>query len=85
LGSNPDSYSSHGRSSGSSIREYLGPDQSDVWAYIRQLEGRFERMKSEYELRIQNLQKEVDIIRAQLPGPPAYGGSVASDIGPGRY
>jgi len=85
LSSNPDSYSSHGRSSGSSMREYIGPDSSDVWAYIRQLEGRFERMKSEYELRIQNLQKEVDIIRAQLPGPPAYGGSVAGDIGPGRY
>jgi hypothetical protein len=51
------------------------------------MEARFERMKNEYELRIQNLQEEVKLIRAQLSGiGPGYGGGGGSDMGAGgRY
>jgi len=87
IGSNAGSLSSHGRSSGSSIREVLGSDTADIWHYVRQMEARFERMKNEYELRIQNLQEEVKLIRAQLSGiGPGYGGGGGSDMGAGgRY
>jgi hypothetical protein len=53
------------------------------------MEARFERMKNEYELRIQNLQEEVKLIRAQLSGAgPGYGvgGGSGPDMGAGgRY
>jgi len=89
IGSNAGSLSSHGRSSGSSIREVLGSETADIWHYVRQMEARFERMKNEYELRIQNLQEEVKLIRAQLSGAgPGYGvgGGSGPDMGAGgRY
>jgi hypothetical protein len=87
LGSNAGSLSSHGRSSGSSIREVLGSETADVWQYVRQIEARFERKQNEYELRIQNLQEEVKLIRAQLSGnAPGYGGGGGPEMGTGgRY
>ncbi|KAK1020149.1 hypothetical protein LTR33_019185, partial [Friedmanniomyces endolithicus] len=73
-GSNPGSLSSHGRSSGSSMRDIIGggggtsggvigggshDSQGDIWSYVRGLEARFSKMQEEYELRIRNLQDEV--------------------------
>ncbi|KAF2480771.1 hypothetical protein BDY17DRAFT_200002 [Neohortaea acidophila] len=80
-GSNPGSLSSHGRSSGSSIRDILGQDQSDIWGYVRQLEQRFSRMQDEYELRISRLQEEVITLKGQL----GNGGSYNSEMSVGRY
>lgn len=78
---------SHGaRSSASagSMRDILasGPDSAgnDLWAYVRQLEARFDRMKNEYDVRISNLQEELRLVRAAstssapppLPPPPSH-------------
>lgn len=79
-GSNPGSLSSHGRSSGSSMRDIAGQDPSDIWAYVRQLEQKFGRMQDEYELRISRLQEEVISLKgqvSQLTNP----GSYSSDLG----
>ena len=79
-GSNPGSHSSHGQSSGSSLREVLGGGPSvapDVWSIVRDLEGRLARMGDEYgtEIRrlkdeyggeIRRLNDEVGFLRAQL-------------------
>jgi hypothetical protein len=61
--SNPSSLSSHGQSSGGSMREIVG---DDVWAYVRNLEQRFSRMQDEYELRISRLQEDLIAIKGHL-------------------
>lgn len=80
-GSNAGSLSSHGRSSGSSMRDVLatgGQDsQADLWAYVRNLESRFGRMQDEYELRISRMQDEIFSIRGQLSNQASY----SSDMG----
>ncbi|KAL1304780.1 hypothetical protein AAFC00_003714 [Neodothiora populina] len=58
-GSNPGSLSSHGRSSGGSIREFVGSSEQDIWGYVRNLEQRFSRMQDEYELRMARMQEEL--------------------------
>ena len=76
--------SSHGRSSGSSLRDVLGsvsgsgsgasgPEAPgapgpDIWAYVRGLEARFGRMQDEYELRISRMQEEIFALKAQVAG-----------------
>ncbi len=80
-GSNPGSHSSHGRSSGSSMRDVVGQDPNDMWSYIRNLEARFNRMQDEYELRISRLQEEVISLRGQMSANPSY----SSDMGQPRY
>ncbi|SMQ52555.1 unnamed protein product [Zymoseptoria tritici ST99CH_3D7] len=88
--SQPGSHSSHGRSSGSSIRDMMaggaggGMGEGDLWAYVRQLEGRFSRMQDEYELRISNLREEVATLRGQVQGGVGGGGSYSSEMGGGR-
>lgn len=79
-GSNPGSLSSHGRSSGSSMRDVVGQDGGDIWSYVRTLEQRFSRMQDEYELRISRLQEEVISLKGQM----SNAGSYSSDIHP-RY
>ncbi|QIX00071.1 hypothetical protein AMS68_005588 [Peltaster fructicola] len=72
--SGPSSASSHGQSSGSSMRDILGTGpgglstggEADLWSHLRQLEGKFVRMQDEYELRISRLQEEVISLRSQL-------------------
>ena len=71
-GSNPGSLSSHGRSSGSSIRDVVGQEPADIWAYMRSLEQRFSRMQDEYELRISRLQEEVISLKGQMSQNPSY-------------
>lgn len=80
-GSNPGSLSSHGRSSGSSIRDVLGQDPGDIWNYVRSLEQRFSRMQDEYELRISRLQEEVISLKGQMSQTNSY----ASDMGQRPY
>ncbi|KAF4555338.1 Transcriptional regulator CRZ1-like protein [Elsinoe fawcettii] len=62
-GSNSGSHSSHGHSSSGSIRDILGPDSSDLVAYLRSqiagLEQRFSRMQDEYEMRMNRLSTEL--------------------------
>lgn len=79
--SNPGSMSSHGRSSGSSMREVLasGPTsqlenqgQGDIWAYVRSIEQRFSRMQDEYELRISRMQDEIFQLKGQMSNNPSY-------------
>ncbi|EMC91330.1 hypothetical protein BAUCODRAFT_80627 [Baudoinia panamericana UAMH 10762] len=85
-GSNPGSLSSHGRSSGSSMRDILatggGLEQNDLWGYVRSLEQRFTRMQDEYELRISRLQEDVISLRGQLSASQAA--SYSSEM-QGRY
>lgn len=81
--SNAGSHSSHGRSSGSSMRDIAGQGEGDIWAYVRQLEGRFSRMQDEYELRISRLQEEVISLKGQVANvsnPASY----SSDMGSGQ-
>lgn len=80
LSSNPGSHSSHGRSSGSSMRDLAGQDPADIWAYVRQLESRFTRMQDEYELRIGRLQEEVISLKGQV-GNISNPASYSSDMG----
>ena len=66
--SNPGSLSSHGRSSGGSMREVLGGGPSggqndNLWTYVRDLEGRIQRMQDEYELRISRMNEEIIALR----------------------
>nr|POE63272.1 transcriptional regulator crz1 [Quercus suber] len=70
-GSNPGSLSSHGRSSGGSMRDIVGQD-GDIWAYVRTLEQRFSRMQDEYELRISRLQEEVISLKGQVSNAGSY-------------
>ena len=80
-GSNSGSLSSHGRSSGSSMRDVTGQEPNDIWAYVRSLEQRFSRMQDEYELRISRLQEEVISLKGQMSNPASY----SSDMGQARY
>ncbi|RMY88805.1 hypothetical protein D0862_10348 [Hortaea werneckii] len=88
-GSQPGSLSSHGRSSGSSIRDALGSngqDPNDIWSYVRSLEQRFGRMQDEYELRISRLQEEVISLKGQMAqNQAAAAASYSSDIGQRPY
>lgn len=79
--SNPGSLSSHGRSSGSSMREILAvgnpaqqdqQGQGDIWAYVRSIEQRFSRMQDEYELRISRMQDEIFQLKGQMSNNPSY-------------
>lgn len=69
-GSNPGSLSSHGHSSGGSMREIVGDGINDVWNYVRTLEQRFSRMQDEYELRISRLQEDLIAIKGHLSFQP---------------
>jgi hypothetical protein len=80
-GSQPGSHSSHGRSSGSSMRDVVGQEPNDLWNYIRSLEARFSRMHDEYELRINRLQEELITLRNSVSNHPSY----SSDMGQPRY
>ncbi|KAF2237558.1 hypothetical protein EV356DRAFT_378841 [Viridothelium virens] len=71
-GSNPGSLSSHGQSSGGSMREVLGGGPSStqntgqtdsLWNYVRDLEGKIQRMQDEYELRISRMNEEIIALR----------------------
>ncbi|KAK3699486.1 hypothetical protein LTR37_016443 [Vermiconidia calcicola] len=86
-GSNPGSLSSHGRSSGSSIRDVMGQDPNDIWSYVRSLEQRFGRMQDEYELRISRLQEEVISLKGQMSNAASYSSDMGAGPGqgPGRY
>ncbi|KAM0721954.1 hypothetical protein Q7P37_002880 [Cladosporium fusiforme] len=84
--SNPSSMSSHGRSSGSSMREVLSSGvvgqqepqgQGDIWAYVRNLEQRFSRMQDEYELRISRMQDEIFNLKGQISNNPSYSSDLA--------
>lgn len=84
--SNPGSMSSHGRSSGSSMRDVLasGPmgqqdpqGQGDIWAYVRSIEQRFSRMQDEYELRISRMQDEIFQLKASVSNNPSYSSDMA--------
>jgi hypothetical protein len=74
VNSNPGSHSSHGASSGGSMREIIG---NDIWGYVRQIEERAARKEEEYEARIRQLENELSTVKAQLPSqtvappPPA--------------
>ncbi|EME39326.1 hypothetical protein DOTSEDRAFT_75143 [Dothistroma septosporum NZE10] len=79
INSNPGSHSSHGRSSGSSMRDIMqNPD--DLWAYVRQLESRFSRMQDEYELRISRMQDELISLKGQV-SQISNAGSYTSNMG----
>ena len=80
-GSNPGSLSSHGRSSGSSLRDMAGQDAGDIWNYVRSLEQRFSRMQDEYELRISRLQEEVITLKGQMSAAASY----SSEMNQPRY
>lgn len=83
--SNPGSLSSHGRSSGSSMRDIAGQEPNDIWQYVRQLEQKFSRMQDEYELRISRLQEELISLRGQV-GQMSNANSYSSDMArPGPY
>lgn len=86
--SNPGSASSHGRSSGSSMREILGGGgpgpgggvtagsaggEAEIWTHVRSLEVKFSRMQDEYELRISRLQEELISLKGQLAGAGGAG------------
>ena len=75
-GSNPGSLSSHGRSSNGSMRDHLGHDQNDIWAYVRSLEQRFSRMQDEYELRISRMQDELISLKGQMSNANSYSSEV---------
>lgn len=63
--SQPGSMSSQG-GSGASMREVMGNQGVDMWAYVREVEGRMARMNEEHEKKMQSLQDEVTTLRAQL-------------------
>lgn len=81
--SNPGSLSSHGRSSGSSLRDNQ-QDPNDIWAYMRSLESRFTQMQDEYELRISRLQADIINLKGQL-GQVSTAGSYTSEMGRQNY
>ena len=83
-GSNPGSLSSHGQSSGSSMRDIMGHDASDIWGYVRSLEQRFGRMQDEYELRINRLHEEVITLKGQMSAAASYSSDMQrGDMGGG--
>lgn len=60
------SLSSHGASSGGSMREVMGNPGIDVWQYVREVESRMQKMEKEHEQKMVSLQNEVTTLRAQL-------------------
>ncbi|PSN60400.1 hypothetical protein BS50DRAFT_506351 [Corynespora cassiicola Philippines] len=64
--SQPGSMSSHGASSGGSMREVMGNQGIDMWSYVRDMEARMARMEKEHENKMSSLQDEVTTLRAQL-------------------
>lgn len=64
--SQPGSMSSHGAGSAGSMREVLGNQNMDMWAYVREMEARIARMSEEHEKKMQSFQDEVNTLRAQL-------------------
>jgi hypothetical protein len=64
--SQPGSMSSHGASSGGSMREVMGNRDVDLWQFIRDLENRMARSNEESEKKITLLNEEVATLRAQL-------------------
>ncbi|KAF2141725.1 uncharacterized protein K452DRAFT_228127 [Aplosporella prunicola CBS 121167] len=60
------SLSSHGQSSGGSMREYFGGRETDIWSYLRDIEARMTQAQEESNRRIAGLQDEVAQLRAQL-------------------
>jgi len=67
-GSQPGSMSSHGASSGGSMRELMGNrvDENSVINFMREMESRMARMKEEHEQQISQLQEKVISLEAQL-------------------
>ena len=76
--SNPGSLSSHGRSSGSSMRDVMGQEPGDIWNYVRSLEQRFSRMQDEYELRISRLQEELISLKGHVSQSNSYSSNMDS-------
>lgn len=64
--SQPGSVSSHGASSGGSMREVMGNQGIDMWQYVRDVEARMAKMAQEHETKMTTLQTEVTTLRAQL-------------------
>ncbi|KAF2652096.1 hypothetical protein K491DRAFT_578018, partial [Lophiostoma macrostomum CBS 122681] len=64
--SQPGSMSSHGASSAGSMREIIGNQPNDMYAYLREVEGRMARMNEEHEKKLQSMQDEITTLRAQL-------------------
>lgn len=86
--SQPGSLSSHGHSSGSSMRDIVATGQdptADLWNYVRTLDQRFSRMQDEYELRISRLSEEVISLRNQLASATANAAQNASAGAVGSY
>ena len=82
MSSNPGSLSSHGRSSGSSMRDIVGQGHQgaeDIWGYVRSLEQKISRMGDEYELRISRMQEEIISLKGQL-GQLSNQASYSSDM-----
>jgi SMC interacting uncharacterized protein involved in chromosome segregation len=48
------------------MRDAMGNQGVDMWAYVREVEGRMARMDEEHEKKMQALQDEVTTLRAQL-------------------
>lgn len=72
-GSQPGSVSSHGASSGGSIREVVGSQGGlDMWQYVRDMEARMAKMAQEHESKMTTLQTEVTTLRAQLAQQHAH-------------
>ncbi|KAF2759411.1 hypothetical protein EJ05DRAFT_345027 [Pseudovirgaria hyperparasitica] len=66
--SNPGSTSSHGASSGGSMREIMGGSRdNDMWIALRDMERANSQRQAEYEARIAQLERELATVRAQLP------------------
>lgn len=64
--SQPGSVSSHGASSGGSLREVMGNQGIDMWQYVRDVEARMAKMAQDHESKMTTLQTEVTTLRAQL-------------------
>ncbi|KAL1595988.1 hypothetical protein SLS60_009679 [Paraconiothyrium brasiliense] len=70
--SQPGSVSSHGASSGGSMREVMGNQGIDMWQYVRDMEARMAKMAQEHEAKMTTLQTEVTTLRAQLAQQHAH-------------
>lgn len=68
-GSNPGSHSSHGQSSGGSLREVLAGGAAsgpDVWNVVRDLEARIARMHDEHQSHIRGMHDEILRLRDEV-------------------
>ncbi|KAF1948307.1 hypothetical protein CC80DRAFT_390421, partial [Byssothecium circinans] len=63
--SQPGSMSSHGASSGGSMREVIGSGP-DMWQYVREVEARMAHMEQEHKKSLSTLENELTQLRAQL-------------------